>query len=311
MSTTPITPPHVAVLLATYNGRRWLPAQLETILSQRDVTVTVFVLDDGSADGTVEWLQDRASEDARLKVLDSEGPSGSAAANFYRLVDRAEIDGADFISFADQDDLWMPDKLARHAALAREHGYDGISSSITSFDARGRRTLVRKSYPQRRFDFLTESPGPGSTFLMTPDLFALVRRVLAEDPVGRTADYHDSLVYALARSAGLRWFIDPVPTVDYRQHEDNVMGANLGRASALSRLGLIRRRWHRGQAVIHARVGLRIAPLELRPGLQRMHDLMVSRGLRARLRLAISAGSLRRRPRDRAIIGILIALGIW
>jgi rhamnosyltransferase len=303
--------PRVTVLLATYNGRRWLPDQVHTILGQRGVDVTLVVLDDGSTDGTAEWLAERASGDPRIVVLPSGDPSGGAAANFYRLVERADVTGADFVSFADQDDLWTPDKLARHAALSRSEGYDGISSSITSFDAEGRRTLVRKSFPQRRFDFLTESPGPGSTFLMTPRLFVLVLSVLADDPRARTADYHDSLVYVIARSAGLRWFIDPVPTVDYRQHEHNVMGANLGSTSALARLSLIREKWHRGQAILHARVGLGVAAAEVRPDLELMLGLMTTPGLRARFALARRCWWMRRRPRDRFIIGTLIALGIW
>lgn len=301
----------VTVLLATYNGRRWLPEQLDTILGQHDVDVTVVALDDGSSDGTVEWLAERASAEPRLHVLPAGEPTGSAAANFYRLVARADVEGADFISFADQDDLWALDKLARHAALATEHGYQGISSSITSFDAEGRRSLVRKDFPQRPFDFLTESPGPGSTFLMTPSLFLLVRDLLARDESASTAEFHDSLVYALARSAGLPWHIDSQPTVDYRQHDSNVMGANLGRAGALSRFRLIRAKWHRGQAVLHARAGLGVASPEVRPGLELMLALMTTPGIRARLSLARRAGWLRRRLRDRWIIGALILTGVW
>jgi rhamnosyltransferase len=302
--------PTIAVLLATYNGRQWLPDQLDSILAQRDVSVTVFALDDGSSDGTVEWLAERSSDEPRLVVLHGAGGSGSAAGNFFRLVARADVSPTQLVAFADQDDLWLPDKFARHAALLRQ-GYDGISSSITSFDERGRRTLVRKSYPQREFDYLTESPGPGSTFLMSPRLFAKVRAVLADDPLAAQADFHDSLVYAVARSSGLRWCIDPVPTVNYRQHDHNVMGANLGSASALSRFTLMRTKWHRSQAILHARVGLGVAPAAMEPGLERMLTLMTTPGIRARLELARGAGSLRRRPRDRWIIGLLIAFGIW
>jgi rhamnosyltransferase len=299
----------IAVLLATYNGRRWLPDQLDSILAQRDVDVTVFALDDGSSDGTVEWLAERASAEPRLVVLDGPGGSGSAAANFFRLLRLVDTTRFDYVSFADQDDLWLPDKFARHVAIL-ESGYDAVSSSIMSFDSQGNRTLVRKSYPQREFDYLTESPGPGSTFLMTPGLVTRVREALNGEWAG-DASFHDSLVYALGRAAGLRWFIDPVPTVEYRQHDDNVMGANIGRAGALARFALVRGKWHRGQAVLHARVGLSVAPDNVRPGLERMLELMTTPGLRSRIALVRRAGSMRRRPRDRVIIGALIALGIW
>lgn len=301
----------VAVLLATFNGRRWLPDQLNSILDQRGVEVTVIALDDGSTDGTAEWLAERASADPRIVVLPYDVPSGGAAANFYRLITRAELGGVDFISLSDQDDVWQLDKLSRHVELMRHGGYDAVSSSITSFDASGRRTLIVKSHPQREFDFLTESPGPGSTFLLTPRLVDLVRHVLDVEPLASKADYHDSLIYAITRARGWLWYIDSTSSVDYRQHDHNVMGANLGRASARARLGLIRSRWHRNQAVLHARVGLRVAPPEIASGIERMLGLMTTPGISARLRLASHAGSMRRRPRDRVIIGLLIAAGVW
>jgi rhamnosyltransferase len=303
--------PHITVLLATYNGRRWLPEQLDSILGQENVFVRVVALDDGSTDGTVEWLAERSADDPRVLVLPSGVPSGSAAANFYRLLSQAPVDDADYISFADQDDIWVADKLARHAAIARDGGFDGVSSNITSFDARGRQTLIRKNYPQREFDYLTESPGPGSTFLMTPRMVTLVKDVLQQDEIASTADYHDSLVYAIARARNWSWHIDSISTVYYRQHDHNVMGSNIGGSSALARLGLIRSRWHRRQAMVHAQVGIRVAPPETRDGLERMLALMTTPGIRARLRLARMSAQMRRRPRDRRIIGILIWLGVW
>jgi rhamnosyltransferase len=306
---TPISPPRVTVLLATYNGRRWLPEQLASILAQREVAVRVIALDDGSTDGTREWLAEQ--DDPRLTVLPPSYPTGSAAGNFYRLIERAPIDDADYVAFADQDDLWMPDKLSRHVALARAGDHDGISSNVTSFTESGARTLIRKSFPQREFDYLLESPGPGSTFLMTPRLVALARDVLATEPRAHEVDYHDWLVYALARARGWSWHIDPESTVDYRQHSDNAMGANVGGASAVSRLGLIRKRWHRGQAVLLAQLARTVAAPSTLPGLERMLALMTAHGPGARLALARRAGSLRRRPRDRRIIGFLIATGGW
>ena len=305
------TEPRITVLLATVNGRRWLPDQVASILDQRGVLVRLVAMDDGSIDGTLEWLTELAATDSRVTILATDTPSGSAAANFYRLMERSDISGADLVALADQDDIWLPGKLQRHAALITLRDVVAVSSSITSFDAAGRRTLVQKGYPQRRFDYLTESPGPGSTFLMTRLVVELMRDVLSGDPLGRTAEYHDSLIYAVVRARGWRWHIDAEPSVDYRQHENNVMGSNVGRASALSRLRLIHSKWHRGQAMIHAAVGLKIAPESTRPGLLRMNSLMADSGFRSRMELARQAGSLRRRPRDRVVIAVLIALGIW
>lgn len=304
--------PEVVVLLATYNGRRWLPEQLASILDQQGVRVRVVALDDESSDGTREWLVEQSAADPRVTVLPSMGSSGGSAPNFYRLATLVQPPADGYLAFSDQDDIWLPGKLERHVRLLREGGHDGVSGSITSFTPGGARTLIKKDYPQRRFDYLTESPGPGSTFVLTPRLAALVAAQLADDSSpARTADFHDSLIYALARGAGLSWHIDGTPTLDYRQHDDNVMGSNTGIGSALERFRLIREHWHRGQAVIHARVALAVAPEADRAALEGMLALLEGRGIRARWALARRSGQMRRRPRDRRIIGLLIAIGVW
>ena len=299
--------PRVAVLLATHNGRRWLPEQLESILGQQGIEVRVLAMDDESTDGTAEWLTETARTEPRLSVLEGEGRGGSAAANFYRLIRSAEIADDELVAFADQDDLWMPDKLQRHAALIASRNLDGVSSNVTSFTPDGKRTLIRKSFPQREFDYLLESPGPGSTFLMTPRLIALAKQQLSG--LAATVDYHDWLLYALARASGWGWHIDDESTVDYRQHDNNAMGANVGARSAASRLRLISQRWHRGQAILLARIGREVAPAGIRPGLDELLGLL--EGRHTRLALARRRGELRRRPRDQRIIGALIVLGIW
>ncbi|MBX3099103.1 MAG: glycosyltransferase [Salinibacterium sp.] len=304
--------PEVVVLLATYNGKRWLPEQLASILDQEGVRVRVVALDDESTDGTRDWLVEQATADSRVTVLPSMGSSGGSAPNFYRLATLVTPPAEGYLAFSDQDDLWLPGKLARHVRLLREGGHDGISGNITAFSPTGSRTLIRKNFPQRRFDYLTESPGPGSTFVLTPRLAALVAAQLTDDASpARTADFHDSLIYALARGAGLSWHIDGQSTLDYRQHDDNVMGSNTGIGSALERFRLIRTRWHRNQAIIHARAALRVAPPEHREGLEGMLALLEGRGIRARWALARRSGQMRRRVRDQRIIGLLIAIGVW
>jgi rhamnosyltransferase len=304
--------PEVVVLLATYNGRRWLPEQLASILAQEGVRVRVVALDDESTDGTREWLVEQSAADPRLTVLPSMGSSGGSAPNFYRLVRLVPPPADGDLAFSDQDDVWLPGKLERHVRLLREGGHDGISGSITAFSPDGARTLIRKDFPQRSFDYLTESPGPGSTFVLTPRLAALVAEQLGDDDsVARTADFHDSLIYALARGRGWSWHIDGTSTLDYRQHDDNVMGSNTGVGSAFARFKLIREHWHRQQAIVHARAALRVAPAQTRPGLEGMLALLEGRGIRARWALARRSGQMRRRPRDRRIIGLLIAIGVW
>jgi len=311
-SPPPGTTPAVVVLLATYNGERFLGEQLASILDQRGVAVRVIALDDASTDTTPTLLAQAAAADPRITVLPAKGPSGSAAANFARLLLEAPFEDDALVAFADQDDVWMPDKLARHVDLLRAGGFDGVSSSVIAFDEHDRRTLVRKDFPQRKFDYLLESPGPGSTFLFTGRLANLAREHLSRaDAPARAVDYHDWLLYALCRARGWRWQIDSVPSVLYRQHDGNVMGSNVGLAAARERLGLIRRHWHRRQSLILVRLSVELASDAARPELTKIADALATRTLRNRRTLLSYASDFRRRPRDRRAIAMLIALGIW
>ncbi|WP_010203472.1 glycosyltransferase family 2 protein [Salinibacterium sp. PAMC 21357] len=307
---TPGVLPLVTVLLATHNGRRWLPEQLDSVLAQEGVEVEIFARDDISTDGTAEWLTERATAEPRLTVIPSDGASGSAAANFYRLVQLAPRD-REYYAFCDQDDIWIPAKLASHVRLSTALGADGVSSNVTSFTANGERSLIRKDFPQRRFDYLLESPGPGSTFLMSNRLMELTRRYLDSADATKPPQYHDWLLYVLARAHGWIWHIDAVPTVEYRQHDANVMGANVGARSAFSRLSLVREQWHRGQARLLVRIALGVADEAHRSELHRMRELVDQRSIRARFALARRASQLRRRPRDQWIIALLIIAGVW
>lgn len=310
--TGPAGPSRVTVLLATRNGKRYLPEQLRTVLDQTGVRVTVLALDDMSTDGTFDWLQEQAATDPRVLVLPRQGESGGAAANFYRLLAAVDLDAADFVAFADQDDVWLPGKLAAQVAMSTGDLLDGVSCNVTAFGADGSRNLIKKDHPQRQFDYLLESPGPGCTFLFSPRLARRCRDLLADpDSQASSMDFHDWLVYGVCRAAGWSWQIGADPLVDYRQHADNAFGANSGVSSAVSRLGLIRQKWHRGEAIKMALVARQVTPVAGLPALDEMLELLQGKGIGNRIRLARRAGRLRRRPRDRALIGALILLGIW
>jgi rhamnosyltransferase len=302
--------PAIVVLLATHNGVRWLDEQVDSILGQEGVSVRIVALDDGSSDGTPEWLASRAASEPRLTVLADDGTGGSSARNFYRLIAAVRVKEGELVAFSDQDDVWQPDKFAKHSALLAE-GNAGVSSSVLSFWSSGRTELVRKDYPQRDFDYLLESPGPGCSFLLTPELFDLVRETLRTSDDARQVEYHDSLIYAIARGRGLRWHIDGYPSVNYRQHDDNVLGSNQGASAALERLRLIREHWLRHHATLLTRVALHVAPEQTRPELRRILGYLTGEGWRNRRKLARLTPRLRRRPRDQRIIGLLITIGIW
>jgi rhamnosyltransferase len=304
--------PAVTVLLATYNGLPWLPDQVATILDQQGVVVELVVSDDGSDDGTWEWLQDLSEREARVRLLERPERRCGPAGNFYRLVREAGWTASGVVAFADQDDLWRAGKLAASAALISDGAADGVSSDVVAFGADGKRHLVRKSYPQRRLDYLFEGAGPGSTIVLSARLAALIKDQLdVADGHAAAVEFHDWLAYVVCRAAGWRWIIQPVATVEYRQHGANAFGANFGGRPAVARLNLIRAGWHRRQATTLTRVALDVAQPDDRLELEPVLALLEARGWPARWRLARLSGQMRRRARDRWIMAVLIVVGLW
>ena len=222
--------------MASFNGAAWIAEQVASILAQQRVAVALFVSDDGSTDGTQALLASLAAQDARIRWSANPAPQGRAAANFFHLIRTVDVAGFDHVAYADQDDVWLPGKLALQAAQLAAHGADGVSSDVTAFWASGRQHLLRKSTPQRRYDFLFETPGPGCSMLITPRLFERLRALLADrGSAASQAGYHDWLTYAVARASGWRWHIGSEPTLLYRQHAANEVGMNRGPAAVLRR----------------------------------------------------------------------------
>ncbi len=298
--------------MATYDGAAFVEEQLRTILDQRGVDVRIVVSDDGSTDATLDVV--RAMDDPRIVVLPPHR-SGSSSANFLRLVRDADVAGATAVAFADQDDRWHADRLERQLALIAHHGVDAVSSSVTAFwvrpDGSERTAYVDKSEPQTELDFLLESAGPGCTFLLTAAAFTGIREVVRSHPLVDDAVPHDWTVYAIARSTGRRWRIDPEPTMDYRQHGGNVTGANRGLGAVLTRARRLASGDYRAQCAAVARLAAALAEEPLRTRLERIAPLFErsDRGSRAALRRL--APQLRREPTERRLLAIALALGLW
>src|SRR5271156_5979852 len=97
--------PEVEVLLATYNGARFLREQLDSILAQDYGNFRVLARDDGSSDETVEILVQYAEDfPDRVRVMPAGIATGNPQSNFLLLM-RAST--AEYVCFADQDDVWL------------------------------------------------------------------------------------------------------------------------------------------------------------------------------------------------------------
>lgn len=221
--------PRFAVCLAAYNGMAYIAAQIESILRQKNVDLQIFISVDQSIDGTEDRLADWALSDPRLTVLPFGQHFGGAGPNFYRLLRDVDLSGFDYLSFADQDDLWHPEKLWRAHCLMTKQGAPGYSSNVTAFWPSGKTQLVNKAQPQRPLDFMFEAAGPGCTYVLKSSLaLSLQKLVCGADASLSRVGYHDWLIYAFARANNYQWIIDDWSSMQYRQHSNNQIGVNAG-----------------------------------------------------------------------------------
>lgn len=284
--------------MATHNGIRWVAEQLHSIHTQQGVDVSVLASDDGSTDGTFEYL----NANPNVKLLPERGPYGSAGKNFFNLLLRANFSGYDFVAFADQDDIWSNKKLERALYCLAAHGCDGYSANVTAFWADGREVLVEKAQIQKEWDFLFQSAGPGCTYVMSALLAKKIQDVLRANPqIAKEICFHDWFIYAWTRANGFKWFIDDTSVMRYRQHDTNVFGVNSGMAVGKHRIEKIKSGWYRGQVVAIAKVcGIESHALVYK---------VLRKNCSGRLALALNAHKFRRRYRDALVLALISMMG--
>ncbi|CAN5689247.1 hypothetical protein BH24ACI3_BH24ACI3_12330 [soil metagenome] len=98
----------IDILMSTFNGSRFITEQIRSILEQTHADLRLLVRDDGSTDETVAIVRDLAAFEPRISVVESDGANLGAPVSFMRLV---ELSTAPHFMFADQDDVWLPQKV--------------------------------------------------------------------------------------------------------------------------------------------------------------------------------------------------------
>lgn len=294
----------VAVLLAAYNGIQWLQEQVDSILSQQCVDVTLFVSVDVSSDGTERWFEELSRSDERVRLLPAGFKFGGAAKNFFRLIRDVDFSSFDYVSFSDQDDIWISDKLATAHHKLSTSEYFAYSCNVTAFWPDGSQALLDKSQMQRQYDFIFEAAGPGCSYVLSVPKALRFKQFLLENwPAANDVSLHDWLVYAWYRSNNIAWFIDPSSKILYRQHSNNQVGANLGFKPLISRLALMRSGWYRNEIS-------KISSL-LASHLPHLPPVLIKRGAVPLSFLMKNMNSTRRRFRDRVLLAIVIVLGVY
>lgn len=210
----------VDILLATYNGGKYLKEQIESIVSQLDKNWRLLIHDDGSNDNTIEIIQYFTEKEKKI-IHVNDGIKGlGVVGNFLHLL---RFSDADFLMFCDQDDIWLSEKIKiMHEGIKNRNNeipQAVFSNAYLWSETKGiisnKNTLT---YPYKLEELLFLNSGIQGA----ASIFNKKTKELMLKPLDHYA-MHDHLLVLAATTFGEVDYIDR-PLMYYRQHAENVTG---------------------------------------------------------------------------------------
>lgn len=206
--------------MSTYNGEKYLPQQIDSVLAQEGVNVSLLVRDDGSSDKTREILN-KYNKEGKLTWYG--GENIKPALSFMDLIFKAS--DSDFYAFCDQDDVWDGDKL-KIAIQNILPTVDIPSLYISATRVVNKDLTYIRDDRKKGFNFTFEeslfrNPATGCTMVFNRLLFNIVKMYKPDFLI-----MHDSWIYRICFAIEGKVIFDSEPHISYRQHGDNVIGAS-------------------------------------------------------------------------------------
>ena len=243
----------VLVLLSTYNGEKYLREQIDSVLNQEGVKVSLLIRDDGSKDETINILKEYAS---RENVNFYEGQNCGPSESFHDLLNHAQ--GYDYYAFCDQDDVWIKDKLVKATDCL-----DNMNQATPNLYC-SNLNVVDENLRFCRICHV-ENYNLNNRYQGLIELFAVgCTEVFNQKAVDMTLQYwsnkclmHDSWIFMICNFLG-KVFYDNSSHINYRQHGGNVIGAEknfIGKVKASSERVITKRiqpRWQNANAIIES-----------------------------------------------------------
>lgn len=217
----------VYILLASYNGEKYIEKQLDSLISQTYTDWSLLIRDDGSKDDTVSIINKYIAKDIRIKLIDEHGSNKGQGAcqNFARLMEVAVAQEAPFIMFCDQDDYWFANKIELMLNKMTDSGSSMLYSDFLYADKK-LNTLpssIQKSKSPFLFPFfkslIVQNQVYGCTMMISSEL---AKRCL---PIPKVAENHDYWISLVAAGINVKIYHLKVALMLYRQHENNVTGS--------------------------------------------------------------------------------------
>lgn len=226
--------PKVVILLATRNGAEYLQEQLDSYRAQTYSNWELLVSDDGSTDATLAIIGSFArTVPQRVVVLP--GPQKGFWQNFVSLVRSDMIEG-DLFAFSDQDDIWFAEKLSKAVQWFEGHpGQSALYFTRTALIAADGTPIGLSPLFTRPPTFgnaLVQNIGGGNTMVFNRS----AHRALRATPEDAVLVSHDWWAYQVVTGTGGLAYYDRWPSLKYRQHGQNLVGANIGWRARFVRL---------------------------------------------------------------------------
>lgn len=225
-------PNKIAILLSTYNGNSFLETFFHSLLNQTYQNFTLFIRDDGSSDNTKLFIEKYSEQYDNIIVINQfEGNFGPAASFNLLLEHVLSLESFKFFMFADQDDIWLPNKIEltieEMQQLESKHPGKPVLVHTDLHVADKDLNIISQSYwkyqklnPRRTQlnQLLLQNIVTGCTVMINEQLARL------SVPISRMSIMHDWWLGIVASAFGVISYVS-TPTVMYRQHDQNSIGA--------------------------------------------------------------------------------------
>ena len=206
--------------------------------------------DDGSFDNTSKTLDIYKLKYSNIKIFKNKKNSNSSSLSFYKLILLSNLNNYDYVTFADQDDIFCKDKFYKQI-LSIESGknYLGCSTSVKTFGGSNR--VLSQSSNVNKYDFLFEGAGQGCTFLLKSKFMLEVKKFIKHNyNLVCSFYFHDWLIYLLCRSFGGNWHFIEEPYLNYRIHNSNNVGDKYSLRGSIFRAKRLLNSWYFNQFII-------------------------------------------------------------
>jgi len=227
----------ITILMATYNGSKFFYEQLNSILAQTYTNWELLIRDDGSSDDTITLILEAIKNDARIKLVVNPSEAHGACANFSSLLTWAKVNKElEYIMFCDQDDIWLPNKIAcslQHLQRTESANKDKpclVYGHLNMMAENGHhlQEVISMDSPPKFNNIIVQNPMFGCTMMFNNMLANLIPEIPTY------AENHDYWVALVAVSFG-SYSIICEDIILYRQHTNNVTSQGAGLMNRFNR----------------------------------------------------------------------------